>query len=177
MQDVKEAIAKSQALQPFRTSCRWTSRPRACASRSWTRKTARCSTAAARASKPYTTAILREVTSYLRTVPNRLSVTGHTDTLRTRASPATRLGSIHRARQCRAPHDGQAGLPTERVSRVVGLASSVLFDQANPRGAVNRRISIVVLTQQAEQVPTRPICRPRNARRRIREPRHPPDVG
>jgi chemotaxis protein MotB len=44
-----------------------------------------------------------------------------------------------------------SGLPTERVSRVVGLASSVLFDPDNPRGAVNRRISIVVLTQQAEQ--------------------------
>jgi chemotaxis protein MotB len=45
----------------------------------------------------------------------------------------------------------QAQLPTERISRVVGLASSVLFDRENPRSPVNRRISIVVLTQQAEQ--------------------------
>ena len=30
--------------------------------------------------KPYTNEILREVTSYLRTVPNRMSITGHTDT-------------------------------------------------------------------------------------------------
>jgi len=44
-----------------------------------------------------------------------------------------------------------AQLPTERISRVVGLASSVLFDPANPRGAVNRRISIVVLTREAER--------------------------
>jgi chemotaxis protein MotB len=44
-----------------------------------------------------------------------------------------------------------AGLETERIARVVGLASSVLFDKENPRSAVNRRISIVVMTQQAEQ--------------------------
>ena len=42
-----------------------------------------------------------------------------------------------------------AGLPTERISRVVGLSSSVLFDKENPRNPVNRRISIVVMTQQA----------------------------
>jgi chemotaxis protein MotB len=44
-----------------------------------------------------------------------------------------------------------AGLETERIARVVGLASSVLFDKENPRSPVNRRISIVVMTQQAEQ--------------------------
>jgi chemotaxis protein MotB len=37
------------------------------------------------------------------------------------------------------------------VSRVVGLSSSVLFDRANPRNPINRRISIVVLTKEAEQ--------------------------
>jgi chemotaxis protein MotB len=43
-----------------------------------------------------------------------------------------------------------AGLETERIARVVGLASSVLFDKEHPRSAVNRRISIVVMTEQAE---------------------------
>jgi chemotaxis protein MotB len=33
---------------------------------------------------------------------------------------------------------------------VVGLASSVLFDKENPRSPVNRRISIVVMTREAD---------------------------
>lgn len=48
-----------------------------------------------------------------------------------------------------------AGLETERVARVVGLASSVLFDKQNPRSPVNRRISIVVMTQKAEEAAQR----------------------
>jgi chemotaxis protein MotB len=101
--------------------------------------------------KPYTQEILREVTGYLRTVPNKLSLTGHTD-----ATPYAGLTgftnwdlSTDRANAARRALEG-AGLETERISRVVGMGSSVLFDKANPRGAVNRRISIVVLTKEAE---------------------------
>lgn len=36
------------------------------------------------------------------------------------------------------------------VSRVVGLASSVLFDRQNPQNPINRRISIVVMTAAAD---------------------------
>jgi len=35
--------------------------------------------------------------------------------------------------------------------RVQGLASSVLFDAADPKGAVNRRISIIVMNKEAEE--------------------------
>ena len=85
-------------------------------------------------------------------MPNRISVTGHTDT-----TPYAGLSgltnwdlSAQRANAARRAME-ESGLPTERISRVVGLASSVLFDREHPRSAVNRRISIVVLTQQAEQ--------------------------
>jgi chemotaxis protein MotB len=85
-------------------------------------------------------------------VPNRLSVTGHTDT-----TPYAGITgytnwdlSTDRANAARRSMES-AGLETERIARVVGLASSVLFDKVNPRSAVNRRISIVVMTQQAEQ--------------------------
>jgi chemotaxis protein MotB len=37
-----------------------------------------------------------------------------------------------------------------KVARVVGLSSSVLFDKANPQNPINRRISIVVMTKEAE---------------------------
>ena len=42
------------------------------------------------------------------------------------------------------------GLPDEKISRVVGLSSSVLFNKAEPQSPINRRISIVVMTRQAE---------------------------
>jgi chemotaxis protein MotB len=85
-------------------------------------------------------------------VPNRISITGHTDT---RAYPgqggysnwelsADRANAARRALVA-------AGLPDEKIARVVGLASSVLFDRANPQNPINRRISIVIMTKQAEE--------------------------
>ncbi len=84
-------------------------------------------------------------------MPNRLSVTGHTDT-----TPYAGITgytnwdlSTDRANAARRSMES-AGLETDRIARVVGLSSSVLFDKENPRSPVNRRISIVVMTKQAE---------------------------
>jgi chemotaxis protein MotB len=37
-----------------------------------------------------------------------------------------------------------------KIARVVGLASSVLFDPEDPHNPVNRRISIIVMNKRAE---------------------------
>jgi chemotaxis protein MotB len=102
--------------------------------------------------KPYTQTILRELANYLNHVPNRISLTGHTDT----AAYSTQHGygnwelSADRANAARrALVDG--GLDETKVTRVVGLASSVLFDKTNPANPINRRISIVVMTRDAEE--------------------------
>ncbi|MCC4627553.1 motility protein MotB, partial [Xanthomonas campestris pv. nigromaculans] len=42
------------------------------------------------------------------------------------------------------------GMSDAKVTRVVGLSSSVLFDKTDPQNPINRRISIVVMTQDAE---------------------------
>ena len=42
-----------------------------------------------------------------------------------------------------------------QVARVVGLSSSVLFDKANPLNPINRRISMIVMTKQAQEKATR----------------------
>jgi chemotaxis protein MotB len=44
----------------------------------------------------------------------------------------------------------QGGLKERKIGRVVGLASSVLFDKANPFNPVNRRISIIVLNKATQ---------------------------
>jgi chemotaxis protein MotB len=43
-----------------------------------------------------------------------------------------------------------AGLPEEKFARIIGMSSYVLLDAKNPRNPMNRRISIVVMTEQAE---------------------------
>jgi chemotaxis protein MotB len=151
MQDLKEAISKSQALQPFKDQLLLDITPEGLRIQILDAQNRPMFDLGSSRLKPYTNDILREVTGYLKSVPNRLSITGHTD-----ATPYAGVTgftnwdlSTDRANAARRALEG-AGLDTDRISRVVGLGSSVLFDKENPRGAVNRRISIVVMTREAE---------------------------
>ena len=152
MQDLKEAINKSQALQPFKDQLLLDITPEGLRIQILDAQNRPMFDLGSARLKPYTNELLKEVTTYLRSVPNKLSITGHTDT-----TPYAGITgytnwdlSTDRANAARRSLEA-AGLETERISRVVGLSSSVLFDKENPRSAVNRRISIVVMTQQAEQ--------------------------
>ncbi len=101
--------------------------------------------------KDYTTEILREVAKYLNTVPNRVSLSGHTDDkpyAGVRGYTNWELSADRANAARRALLDG--GLDQKKIARVVGLASSVLFDRANPYNPINRRISIIVMTKSAE---------------------------
>ena len=42
-------------------------------------------------------------------------------------------------------------MPEDKLMRVTGMASSMLLEPANPLAPVNRRISIMVLTREAEE--------------------------
>jgi chemotaxis protein MotB len=44
-----------------------------------------------------------------------------------------------------------AGMPDAKLARVVGLAASDLLDTENPRAPANRRITITVLTREAQE--------------------------
>ncbi len=101
--------------------------------------------------KSYAREILDELTKTINTVPNHLSITGHTD-----ATPYGRADytnwelSADRANAARREMV-RAGMPINKIGRVVGLANSVPFDRKNPFDPVNRRISIVVLNQATER--------------------------
>lgn len=152
MQDLKNAVNESQALQPFKDQLLLDITPEGLRIQILDAQNRPMFDLGSSRLKPYTYELLREVASYLRTVPNRMSITGHTDT-----TPYAGITgytnwdlSTDRANAARRALES-ASLPTDRIARVVGLASSVLFDKEHPRSAVNRRISIVVMTQQAEQ--------------------------
>ena len=103
--------------------------------------------------KPYTRDILRQIGKALNGVENRISLAGHTDAAGFSAGEKSFSNwelSANRANSSRRELI-QGGMDESKVLRVVGLASTVLFDKNDPLNSVNRRISIVVLNKKTEQ--------------------------
>jgi chemotaxis protein MotB len=95
--------------------------------------------------------IIKELAHIISSVPNRISISGHTDVKPYVAVNYTNWElSADRANAARRALIA-GGLPAEKIGRVVGLASSVLLDASAPEGPVNRRISIVVMNKRTEQ--------------------------
>jgi len=102
--------------------------------------------------QPYMRELLREIGQVLGVVPNHLTLEGHTDAQPFSAGERGYSNwelSADRANASRRELVA-GGLPDERVLRVQGLASSTLFDSADPMSATNRRISIIVMNRDAE---------------------------
>jgi chemotaxis protein MotB len=99
----------------------------------------------------FSAAILSELASIIKTVPNKISVSGHTDIKPYLANGYSNWElSADRANAARRALVA-GGLPVEKVGRVVGLASSVLLDTAVPDSPINRRISIIVMNRRTEE--------------------------
>ncbi|UCV27697.1 flagellar motor protein MotB [Ferribacterium limneticum] len=102
--------------------------------------------------KPYTRDILRQIGKALNGVSNRVSLAGHTDAAQFSGGEKGFSNwelSSNRANASRRELV-VGGMDDSKVLRVVGLASTVLFDKNDPLNSVNRRISIVVLNQKTE---------------------------
>ncbi|MBS1159927.1 MAG: OmpA/MotB [Proteobacteria bacterium] len=102
--------------------------------------------------KPYTRDILRQIGKALNGVSNRISLAGHTDAAQFAGGEHGFSNwelSANRANASRRELV-VGGMDDSKVLRVVGLASTVLFDKNDPLNSVNRRISIVVLNQKTE---------------------------
>jgi len=102
--------------------------------------------------QPYTREILREIGKALNDVPNRISLSGHTD-----ATPYYGGESGYSNWELSADRSNAArrellagGMRDARIARVVGLSSSVLLDANDPFNPVNRRVSIIVMNKKAE---------------------------
>jgi chemotaxis protein MotB len=152
MDDLKKAIENSQALAPFKDQMLLDITPEGLRIQIVDQQNRPMFDSGSAHLKPYTQAILTELASYLNSVPNRLSLTGHTDAA-PYAGGSGRTNwdlSSERANAARRALEA-AGLSTEKTARVVGLSSSVLFNRGDPRDPINRRISIIVMTRQAEQ--------------------------
>jgi chemotaxis protein MotB len=103
--------------------------------------------------QPYTKEILQAIGRSLNEVPNKISLSGHTD-----ATPYSsgEIGysnwelSSDRANASRRELIA-GGMDENKIMRVVGLSSVVPFDKQDPFSASNRRISIIVMNKKTEE--------------------------
>lgn len=103
--------------------------------------------------QPYTKEILHEIGTLLNDVPNKITISGHTDAKPFAGGEKGYSNwelSTDRANACRRELVA-GGMGDDKVIRVVGLASSVLLDKENPESPQNRRISIVVMNKKMEE--------------------------
>jgi len=152
MAELRQAVDNSQALEPYKDQLLLDITPEGVRIQIVDARNRPMFDVGSARLRDYTVAILEELAKYLATVSNRISLTGHTDI---RPYPGNGGYSNWELSADRANAARRAlivgGLPDEKIARVVGLASSVLFDKAHPDNPINRRISIVVMTKQAEE--------------------------
>ncbi|PPV06880.1 flagellar motor protein MotB [Xanthomonas bromi] len=152
MQDLKEAIDKSQALEPFKDQLLLDLTPDGLRIQIVDKQNRPMFDIGRDQLKPYTVAILHELSNFINQVPNHISITGHTDTTAYSSDAGYTNWELSADRANAARRALVAGgMSDAKVTRVVGLSSSVLFDKTYPQNPINRRISIVVMTQDAEQ--------------------------
>jgi chemotaxis protein MotB len=101
--------------------------------------------------QPYTSDILHVLGMVLNDVPNRIGLSGHTDSTPYYSDAgysnwelsADRANASRRAMVV-------GGLADEKILRVVGLAAAAPLDRADPFNPINRRISIIVMNKRTE---------------------------
>jgi chemotaxis protein MotB len=101
--------------------------------------------------QPYTSDILHVLGMVLNDVPNRIGLSGHTDSTPYYSDAgysnwelsADRANASRRAMVV-------GGLADEKILRVVGLAAAAPLDRADPFNPINRRISIIVMNRRTE---------------------------
>jgi chemotaxis protein MotB len=103
--------------------------------------------------QPYARDILLEIGRMLNTVDNKVSLAGHTD-----ATPYASGEKGYSNWELSADRANASrrvllagGMEDRRVVRVVGMASAVSLDPEDPHNAMNRRISLIVLSRDAAQ--------------------------
>ncbi|MGF6273061.1 chemotaxis protein MotB [Massilia sp. UYP11] len=101
--------------------------------------------------QPYTREILHIIGMVLNEVPNKIGISGHTDSTPyySDAGYSNWELSADRANASRREMV-LGGLQDDKVLRVVGLASAAHLDAKDPFNPVNRRISIIVMNKRTE---------------------------
>jgi chemotaxis protein MotB len=102
--------------------------------------------------QPYTREILHEIGIVLNEVPNKVGLSGHTDSTPyfSDAGYSNWELSSDRANASRRELI-LGGMDEGKILRVVGLAGAAHIDKADPFNPINRRISIIVMNKETEE--------------------------
>lgn len=99
--------------------------------------------------------ILTKLTQLLKNMPNKISIQGHTDAYPYDKPEELKISnwelSTQRANSARRILT-EAGLSDNKILRVTGFADNVPLDKKNPLNPVNRRITIIVMKKEAENI-------------------------
>jgi len=114
--------------------------------------------------KPYTKKILYEIAKIIQTVPNRISISGHTDA--TRFHKGYVIYENDYGEEIKLPYTNwelsadranaarrtllKGGVKIKQIGRVIGFSSSVLYNKKNKTDPSNRRITIIVMNRESE---------------------------
>ncbi|TJY62943.1 flagellar motor protein MotB [Sinimarinibacterium sp. CAU 1509] len=150
-EELLEAIAKSQALEPFKDQLLLDITSEGLRIQIVDKRNRPMFDLGGAKLRGYTSEILQELARFIEPLPNHISISGHTD--------VTHYGSVagysnwelssDRANAARRALIA-GGMSDTKIARVVGLSSTVLFDKERPDSPINRRISIVVMNRETE---------------------------
>ncbi len=163
LQTLKAAIKKSPALKPFKDQLLLSMTPRGLRIQIVDKKNRPMFSLSSARLEPYMQKILHAITGIINKVPNRISISGHTDMTNFVKGYYRGYGnqqerthytnwelSADRANAARREMI-KSGLAKDKVGEVIGLASSVPFDKKHPNSPVNRRIGILVMNLATEE--------------------------
>jgi chemotaxis protein MotB len=102
--------------------------------------------------QPYTAEILQVIGMVLNEVPNRIGLSGHTDSTPYMSDTGYSNWELSSDRANASRRElVLGGMSDAKILRVVGLASAAHLDPKDPFSAINRRISIIVMNKRTEE--------------------------
>ena len=102
--------------------------------------------------QPYTAEILHVIGTVLEEVPNRIGLSGHTDSTPYMSDSGYSNWELSADRANASRRElVLGGMSDAKILRVVGLASAAHLDRKDPFNAINRRISIIVMNKRTEE--------------------------
>jgi chemotaxis protein MotB len=102
--------------------------------------------------QPYTAEILHVIGSVLNEVPNRIGLSGHTDSTPYMSDTGYSNWELSADRANASRRELViGGMSDTKILRVVGLAAAAHLDRKDPFNPINRRISIIVMNKATEE--------------------------
>jgi chemotaxis protein MotB len=102
--------------------------------------------------QPYTREILQAIGMVLNEVPNRVGLSGHTDSTPYMSDVGYSNWELSADRANASRRElVLGGMAENKVLRVIGLAAAAHLDKKDPFNPINRRISIIVMNKRAEE--------------------------